>query len=265
MKPTEAKTPPASVRLLSRPPENPFPQEWYGIATAEHFWMDWRLRAFLRLLGGIGVRLDTPLRGIEIGCGAGTLRRQLEERSAWTVSGADIDRATLESNLALRGETLLYDVHDRRGEFEGRYDFVVLFDVLEHIEEPAAFLRDCLFLAKPGGWIFINVPAFESLRSEYDEAVGHLRRYDRAMLEAALRAAGAQPRETRYWGLSMLPLLIARRQVLKGAPREEIVRRGFVPPGRMANAALRSVGRLETAILSRPPAGTSVMAAAVKA
>jgi SAM-dependent methyltransferase len=255
----------AAVRILSRPPENPFPQEWYGMATADHFWMEWRLRVFLRLLGGLGVRLDAPLHGIEIGCGVGTLRRQLEQRGAWTLDGADIDQTALESNPELRGETLLYDVHDRREEVAGAYDFVILFDVLEHIAEPVGFVRDCLFLVKPGGWIFVNVPALESMRSKYDEVTGHLRRYDTALLETELRAGGAEPRESRYWGFTMLPLLAVRRLTLASVPRDEIVRRGFVPPGRFVNAALRTIGHLETAVISRPPAGTSVLAAAVKA
>jgi len=39
---------------------------------------------------------------------------------------------------------------------------------------------------RPGGWLFVNVPALPALASAYDRAVGHLRRYTPASLRAAL-------------------------------------------------------------------------------
>lgn len=256
--------PRSPVRILSRPPAAAFPQEWYDLATAEHFWMTWRLRAFLGLLRDAGVPLDRPLRGIDIGCGAGILRSQLEAATGWTVDGADVDLEVLKNNPPSRGETMLYDVHDRRAELLGAYDFLLIFDVIEHIDDVPGFLDSCLPLLKPGGKLFINVPAFEFLRSAYDDEAGHLRRYDKPSLRTALERPDLGPADLRYWGLSMVPLLVVRKLLLRLSSREDVIRRGFAPPGALVHALLKGLGRFETALLSRPPAGTSLLAAAVK-
>lgn len=208
--------------------------------------------------------LDKLLRGIDIGCGNGTLRCQLESGTAWTVDGADVDLEVLKANPPSRGQTMLYDVHDRRAELLGTYDFLLVFDVIEHIEDVPGFLDSCLPLLKPGGWLFVNVPALERLRSAYDDQAGHLRRYDKPSLRAALDRPDMELRALRYWGLSMVPLLAVRRLLLRLTPREDVIRRGFAPPGALVHALLKGLGRLETALVADPPAGTSLLAAAVK-
>ena len=45
----------------------------------------------------------------------------------------------------------------------GTFDCITAFDIIEHVEQPQAFLADCLAAVRPGGWIFIstgNLDAF---------------------------------------------------------------------------------------------------------
>jgi SAM-dependent methyltransferase len=42
------------------------------------------------------------------------------------------------------------------------FDAVTLWDVLEHVPDPLAFLKICTRLTKPGGKIFVNVPDLDS-------------------------------------------------------------------------------------------------------
>jgi len=55
---------------------------------------------------------------------------------------------------------------------------IALFDVLEHIEEDRKFLTEVYTRLKPGGYLYITVPAFEWLWSGSDISAGHYRRYN---------------------------------------------------------------------------------------
>jgi 2-polyprenyl-3-methyl-5-hydroxy-6-metoxy-1,4-benzoquinol methylase len=252
----------SQIDILSKPIETGFPDEWYGLGLETHFWFLWRLHAFLKLLAQNSVPVNTPLKVLEIGCGAGALRAQIESVTGWTVDGADINGPALKTCPAGRGRTLLYNVEDENETMVRGYDGVLLFDVLEHIRQPRPFLRSALRHVKPGGWLALNVPASEALRSRYDEVVGHHRRYSTETLAEELSdEAGAQCQDVRYWGLSLVPLGLARKLILQWVTDDtEVVRVGFKPPGKFINALLCMVMRAETGLLSRPPFGTSLLA-----
>ncbi len=62
----------------------------------------------------------------------------------------------------------------------------IALDVLEHVENDKLAFSEMLRVTKPGGIIIINVPAFQSLWSNWDVSLGHFRRYSKAMLSAVL-------------------------------------------------------------------------------
>jgi 2-polyprenyl-3-methyl-5-hydroxy-6-metoxy-1,4-benzoquinol methylase len=252
------------VEALSAVPAYSFPPDWYDAASADHFWMAWRLEAFRRLLRDCAVPTESHLRGLDIGCGSGVVQAQIEDATRWTPDGADINAQALALNRGGRGRVLLYDIHDRRPELRERYDMLVLFDVIEHIEEPGHFLASALAHVKPGGWVFVNVPAVQALFSAYDEAAGHYRRYDRSSLTRALERAGLAITDMRYWGASLVPLLVLRSLLLAIKRRRDVIGFGFTPPARWVNGALKDMMRVELALLRRPFLGTSLMAAARK-
>jgi SAM-dependent methyltransferase len=74
---------------------------------------------------------------------------------------------------------------------EDRYDLVLMLDVLEHMEDDRAALRDAAssFL-KPGGWLLLSVPAGKGLFSRHDELLGHKRRYAPSNLRMLAGDAG---------------------------------------------------------------------------
>ena len=61
-----------------------------------------------------------------------------------------------------------------------------LFDVLEHIEDDRTFVGQLFELVRPGGFLYLTVPAFSCLWSMSDVDAMHYRRYSRRSLDAVL-------------------------------------------------------------------------------
>lgn len=258
---------PPHVQILSKIDAVDFPDEWYDLNSKNHFWFEWRLRALRKQLSAIAIPLEQPLKGIDIGCGTGILREQIEAVTKWEIDGADLNMSALSRTQPGRGATYYYNVFDHRAELQQKYDVAFLFDVIEHIEPTTDFLQAVIRLIKPGGYLFINVPALEQLRSMYDDAAGHYRRYDRPMLRAEVERFGLSVKDIRYWAWSLVPLLLARRVYLSGSNTTDtasIIRKGFKPPGAVTHALIRTMMNIETALIGRPPMGTSVLLAARK-
>jgi SAM-dependent methyltransferase len=264
---SEEKTIPAvppHVEILSPAEAIDFPGQWYDIMDEGHFWMIWRTRAFLQQCRALSISTEAPLAVLEIGCGYGTLRRMLENATRWTIDAMDLNAGALAHSTPGRGRTALYNIHDRTPSLAARYDAIILFDVIEHIDSPAEFLSSALYHLKPGGHLFINVPALQSLYSKFDVAVGHCRRYSKATLEAELAKAGIRKIDDRYWGLTMLPVLALRKLLVSlsggGAGKTtNMVQRGVQPPNRLADAILTGAMQFETHVIPNAPIGTSLL------
>ncbi len=253
--------------VLSRVGESEFPEEWYDHTDESHFWVKWRISAFFKQLAALNVSTQTMSRGLDIGCAHGVVMRQIEEKTAWEIDGCDLNRVALERSCQRRGHSYLYDIHDRRDEFREAYDFLILFDVIEHIEDTKPFLDSAIYHLKPEGLLFVNVPAAQWLYSRYDRAAGHFRRYDKAGLRRELEASGVFVLDMRYWGLSLIPLLILRKALLifKKGENDEIIRFGFKPPSTLLSNLLTRLMEVETTLLPSTPLGTSLLAVARRA
>jgi SAM-dependent methyltransferase len=88
-----------------------------------------------------------------------------------------------------------------------------MFDVLEHIEDEAAALHQIHGLLKPGGRMFLTVPAYQFLTSDEDRAAGHYRRYTLRGLRTRLEAARFEIAYASYLFSPLPPLLFCLRTV----------------------------------------------------
>lgn len=64
-----------------------------------------------------------------------------------------------------------------------QFDSVLYIDVIEHIENDGAELKRAANLLRTGGYLFIIVPAHQTLYSPFDKLIGHYRRYSRKSLK----------------------------------------------------------------------------------
>ena len=65
-----------------------------------------------------------------------------------------------------------------------RFDVLLYIDVLEHIERDWEELEKAANLLRRGGKLVVLSPAHQWLYAEFDQSIGHFRRYDRASLIA---------------------------------------------------------------------------------
>ena len=248
------------IEYLSPVSASEFPAEWYDFADTSHFWMQWRLAVALQMSGAAGVPHDRPKIALDIGGGAGRFREQVEGRTSWRVDLTDLNVEALKRAAPSRGRTLYYDVTQAELPLLGSYDVCFLFDVIEHVGDPRVLVAAGLEHLRPGGHLFVNVPALQWLFSAYDVAAGHLRRYSRRSLAAELERLPGTAISIRYWGLSLVPLLVLRKLLAGRRPTASTIRSGFEPPNPLVHRGLKAVMAEELRLVRNPPLGTSVMA-----
>ena len=246
-----------SIETLSQPKAVSMAGEWFPFATADHFWMQWRHRLLVRALERAGVPVR---RALEIGCGHGVARDMIERDVGIAVDGCDLDRGALEMANPGKGRLFVYDILDQDPSMLGQYDAVFLLDVIEHIEDDTAFLIAALQHLRPGGLIIVNVPASMLFFSDYDRVAGHVRRYTPGSLAKLLVPRGVEVQAIWPWGLLMVPLLLARKTLLRRAKTADVIRAGFVPPNGISRLLLHGLKNIETASPFAMPFGTSILA-----
>ena len=239
-----------------------FPQEWYEANSPEHFWFEWRRRILMRLLRQLSLPTGRELHCLDIGCGTGITKDSIERDTAWIVDGADLNEMALNMCQPGRGRVLFYNIEDCHAEFLNRYDMIVIFDVIEHLEHPSSFLDAALKHLKVGGICIVNVPALPKLFGAYDKAVGHHRRYTPFLLEMEFKGKQIEVLKNIYWGFLMTPVVWLRKLFVQDV--NKVVRRGFVPPSRLANMMLSAAMNFETTCVGSVPLGSSIMMAVQK-
>ncbi|QMU78216.1 class I SAM-dependent methyltransferase [Streptacidiphilus sp. PB12-B1b] len=118
---------------------------------------------------------------LDVGCGTGVLRDCLGTRFTGRYVGVDWSHAALASRNCGPGETLIC-ADASRLPLRGRFDAVVLSEVLYYLDEPLAAVRRMLDLVAPGGQLLISLyqppadrhPGWHALMADLDRGVRSL-------------------------------------------------------------------------------------------
>lgn len=139
-------------------------------------------------------------------------------------------------------------------EVAGDYSAAVSYNVLEHIEDHVGALRTMRSLVRPGGAIILIVPAFQFAMSQVDIATGHVRRYTKKTMRAALVEAGLEVERLNYANALGLIGYYMATSVFKLTPKEG-------PMVKFYDDFVLPVTKAAEGIC-RPPFGQSVFAVA---
>jgi cyclopropane fatty-acyl-phospholipid synthase-like methyltransferase len=131
---------------------------------------------------------------LEFGYGAGDMLL-LFAKLGFSAYGFDISEQALEyaEARAAKHPALKERIHFHREEaqiLEKRYDYIMAFEVLEHIENDASCLKDWWNLLGEDGRLLISVPAHASKWGASDIAAGHYRRYEKVEMSRLLANSG---------------------------------------------------------------------------
>ena len=235
-----------------------FPAIWYDITTKDHFWAYWRFNVLKKLLYKLNLDPSAKLLCLDIGAGQGIIINQLEMYTNWIIDANDTN-PTFKNSSKNRGPYYHFNIHDKPANFKQKYDLVLILDVLEHIKDEYGFLDSAIFYLKPGGNLIINVPAVQLIYSKYDNLVGHLRRYNKKQLRNCIKDLNVAELNTVYWGMSLLPLLVLRKLILKFVFKpDRIIRIGMKPPGNLINSLFKVIANLEVKLSLNVPIGSSI-------
>lgn len=143
----------------------------------------WTLNKFKKYLSG---------EILEVGCGIGNFTKDLKKYGkVWAIDiSDDYTRQTIER----AGNTVSVGIGDiEKGEYffdDKKFDSIVCLNVLEHIKDDQAALKNLYELLNEGGYLILLVPAFNFLYGELDKSIGHFRRYEKQHLKDFLEKIG---------------------------------------------------------------------------
>ena len=105
---------------------------------------------------------------LEIGCGQGNFIKIALSRG---IDCRGLDTAKTLLNLSQEIKEVISDesIAAHASSHPGEYDRIVAFQVLEHVNEPNTFIKDCLKCLKKGGKLIIAVPNNDARILKYDE------------------------------------------------------------------------------------------------
>jgi ubiquinone/menaquinone biosynthesis C-methylase UbiE len=153
---------------------------------------------------------------LDAGCGVGDMLRLLQKD--YSVVGIDSSEDAINyctqrvpGNKLIRGNVTVMPFESER------FDGVVSLDVLYHewVHSDSEALGEMYRLLKPGGKLFLQLPAYEWLRSTHDEWSYTSRRYTANKVDELLKASGFVNKKLGYRVCFLFPLAVIQRRILK--------------------------------------------------
>ena len=181
----------------------------------KHWWFVGRraiLESFLRQIHSSLTGHNSPLRILDIGCGTGANLEMLAQFG--DTKGVDVSDDALEF-CRRKGLTVEKGLAEKLPFADESFDITTALDVVEHLDDDIAGLKEMHRVTKRGGYSLIFVPAFMWLWGVQDDVSNHRIRYTRTQIVERLKKAGYTIERATYANWTFLTPILAGRTLMK--------------------------------------------------
>jgi 2-polyprenyl-3-methyl-5-hydroxy-6-metoxy-1,4-benzoquinol methylase len=200
------------------------PGDYYGLGR------DYTIRFLPRPVGRV----------LDVGCGEGGAAGPLREAGATYIAGIELLAEPAAAARERYDQVVVGDAIEAVGELSGEpFDTVLCYDVIEHLYDPGALLRELTTVTRPGGFLHVSVPnarhvsLFRDLfvrgtfgyQEQGHRDATHLRWFTRRDIEALVRESGWEHAST---GFSQLHKSRALHRLTRGRTTEFLAGQWYV-------------------------------------
>lgn len=185
-----------------------FPKDSYsnqeGNLEAEGFWAVTRAKKIRKILNLQSVNLMW-----EVGSGHGNVAILLKNYGTAVIAIEPLEQGALVT--ASSGIRSYVGTLDKLQFPKNSIKCIGIFDVLEHLDNPNEVLGEIYRVLEPDGLLVTSVPAHQWLFSDFDQSIGHFRRYSRRNLVSTLENSGFLNNTTQFiFSFFVLPAFVLR-------------------------------------------------------
>ena len=191
------------------------PEEYeYMYRLEETFWWYVAMRRITDVILESQLRSDR-LTILDAGCGTGINLAHFAAHGSHKVFGLDVSAAAIDFVRRRGFQTVSQASIAEIPYASGTFDLAVSFDVLCQVPSPLvkSGLREIQRVLKPGGCVFVRLPAFDWMRSSHDDALQSVHRFTRAELIQEMKTAGLQVEWISYANFFLFPAVLIRRML----------------------------------------------------
>ncbi len=238
--------------------------EEYAQIEATHWWFEGRRAIFDVVIRSLELSKEALM--LDLGCGTGA---NLNFLSAYG-RAIGLDRGEAAARYARARTAVPVFIGDVTALpfANDSVDLTTAFDLIEHIDDDAACVRELARVCRPGGYIMVTVPAFQWMWGPQDVINHHKRRYRADQLVQLFASQGLQITRFTHLNTILFPVIAAIRLFRRVVPeRNGRVRSDFsmTHPGPL-NTLLGKVFGVEARLIQhwRLPIGVSLLCVARK-
>jgi len=175
-----------------------------------HWWYLGRRRIIQSLVEKIRTTLpNAKPKILDVGCGTGANLKMLAAYGS--AEGVDISPQAVDFCRERGLDSVKLGAIEHLPYESGSFELVTALDVVEHLDDDVAGLREMRRVLRRDGRVLLFVPAFMFLWGVQDDVSNHRRRYTLPSLLQAVEAAGFAVEWASYANISFfLPVLVVR-------------------------------------------------------